>query len=104
MRTALKQGATPGNEVPIMCGEYFTRQKLRIYRARPYLGRHATALFLVGLLASGPGRATCWRKTVEVERRQAGWNDWNTARAVARDMMAWKQNVAALCDYRGEKK
>ena len=27
---------------------------------------------------------TTWRRTVEVERRQVGWNDWSTARAVAR--------------------
>ena len=36
---------------------------------------------------------TTWRRIVEVERRQAGWNDWSTARAVARDRMEWKQNV-----------
>ena len=31
------------------------------------------------------------------ERRQAGWNDWNNVRAVARDRTQWKQNVKALC-------
>ena len=40
-----------------------------------------------------------WRGSVEVERQRAGWNDWNTAKAVARDMVEWKQNVAALCPY-----
>ena len=39
------------------------------------------------------------RRTVEVERQQAGWSNWSTARAVARDRVAWKQNVAALCAY-----
>ena len=38
---------------------------------------------------------TTWRRTVEVAR----WNDWSTTRAVARDRMASKQNVAALCAY-----
>ena len=41
---------------------------------------------------------------MEVERQQAGWNDWGTARAVARDRVAWKQNVAALCTYWREEK
>ena len=26
---------------------------------------------------------TTWRRTVEVERRQAGWNDWSTVKAAA---------------------
>ena len=42
---------------------------------------------------------TTWRRTVEVERQQAGWNDWGTVRAVAIDGMEWKQNVAALGAY-----
>ena len=31
---------------------------------------------------------SAWRRTVEVQRRQAGWNDWGTARAIARYRMA----------------
>lgn len=33
---------------------------------------------------------------------QAGWNDWSTARAIARDRVAYKQNVVALFAYWGE--
>ena len=33
---------------------------------------------------------------MEVERRQTGLNDWSSAKAVAGDRVAWKQNVEAL--------
>jgi len=50
--------------------------------------------------AVGLGRPRkTWRRTVEEERQQAGLNDWDTVRAVARDRAQCKQNVAALCAY-----
>ena len=46
---------------------------------------------------------TTWRWTVEAERRRAGWCDWGTARATAKDREACRENVTALCAYWREK-
>ena len=44
---------------------------------------------------------TTWRRTLEAERRKAGWRDWGTARVAAKDREAWRENVTALCVYWG---
>ena len=33
-----------------------------------------------------------WRKSVEAERWQTGWNDWNTVRVFTKDRVEQKQN------------
>ena len=51
----------------------------------------------VGKRAAGRPK-TIWRRTVEAERRKAGWRDWSTARAVVKDREAWKENVTPWDD------
>ena len=38
-----------------------------------------------------------WRRTVEKERKKAGWSGWNEVRVIAQDRAGWKSTVAALC-------
>ena len=40
---------------------------------------------------------TTWRRMVEVERNQAGWQTWGEARRTAADRPRWKRDVRALC-------
>ena len=40
---------------------------------------------------------TTWRRTVEKERREAGWNSWDEARVTAADRKRWRESVEALC-------
>ena len=39
---------------------------------------------------------TTWRRTVEKERNDFGWQSWNEAKLVARDRANWRDNTAAL--------
>jgi len=43
--------------------------------------------------SAGGRPKTTWRRTVEAERRKAGWRDWDTARTAAKDREAWGENV-----------
>jgi len=49
--------------------------------------------------SAGGRPKTTWRRTVEAERRKAGWRDWDTARTAAKDREAWGENVMALRAY-----
>ena len=40
---------------------------------------------------------TTWRRTVEKERSEAGWQSWREARTAAQDGNRWKAHVEALC-------
>ena len=40
---------------------------------------------------------TTWRRTVEVEREEAGWSDWGAVRRAAADRVKWRRSVEALC-------
>ena len=43
-----------------------------------------------------------WRKTVEKERKNAGWTTWNQVRTIAMDRKKWREQVEALCATRHE--
>ena len=44
---------------------------------------------------------TTWRRTVEKERRGAGWSSWDEARVTAAaDRNKWRNSVEALCATR----
>ena len=43
---------------------------------------------------------TTWRRTVEKERREAGWSSWDEARVTAADRNEWRNSVEALCATR----
>ena len=45
---------------------------------------------------------TTWRRTVEKERREAGWDSWNQVRVIAADKKGWRCSVKALCATRHE--
>ena len=45
---------------------------------------------------------TTWRRTVDKERREAGWKSWAEARTAAADREKWKSSVKALCATRHE--
>ena len=45
---------------------------------------------------------TTWRRTVEKERKEAGWRSWNEARTAAADREKWRCSVEALCATRHE--
>ena len=45
---------------------------------------------------------TTWRRTVEKERRDAGWGSWNEVRVIASDRKRWRRTVEALCATRRE--
>ena len=36
---------------------------------------------------------TTWRRTVEKERREAGWKSWDEARVTAADRKRWRESV-----------
>ena len=40
---------------------------------------------------------TTWRRTVEKERSEAGWQSWREVRTAAQDRNRWKAHVEALC-------
>ena len=40
---------------------------------------------------------TTWRRTVESERCQLGWEGWGVAKTVAKEREKWKQCIGALC-------
>ena len=40
---------------------------------------------------------TTWRRTVENERNNLGWNGWGAARTLARDRSKWNSYIRALC-------
>jgi len=42
------------------------------------------------------GPKTTWRRTVEQERNQLGWQSWNEARRVAAERTEWRRRVMAL--------
>ena len=48
-----------------------------------------------------PNWAT-WRRTVEKERKELGWNTWEEARAVAVNRDRWRSLTEALCTTRCE--
>ena len=43
---------------------------------------------------------TTWRRTVEKERKELGWNTWEEARAVAVNRDRWRSLTEALCTTR----
>ena len=43
---------------------------------------------------------TTWRRTVEKERKEAGWTSWAEVRTAAADRETWKCSVKALCATR----
>ena len=45
---------------------------------------------------------TTWRRTVEKERKELGWNTWEEARAVAVNRDRWRSLTEALCTTRCE--
>ena len=45
---------------------------------------------------------TTWRRTVEKERKEAGWRSWEETRMIATDREQWKTSVKALCTTRHE--
>ena len=40
---------------------------------------------------------TTWRRTVEKERKEAGWQSWSEVRTAAADHEKFKRSVKALC-------
>jgi endonuclease/exonuclease/phosphatase family metal-dependent hydrolase len=40
-----------------------------------------------------------WRRMIEKERNEAGWNTWTSVRQAAKDRQSWRNDVRALCDY-----
>ena len=49
-----------------------------------------------GKRRKGRPKAT-WRRTVDRERKEAGWKSWDEARAVAANRAQWRHSVEALC-------
>ncbi|XP_048576451.1 uncharacterized protein LOC125558949 [Nematostella vectensis] len=45
---------------------------------------------------------TTWQRTVERERGEAGWRNWDEVRSKAADREKWKSTVKALCATRHE--
>jgi len=45
---------------------------------------------------------TTWRRTVEKERKEAGWSSWEETRTIAADREKWSTSVKALCATRHE--
>ena len=45
---------------------------------------------------------TTWRRTVEKERKEAGWKSWSDARPIAANREKWEHSVEALCAMRHE--
>ena len=43
-----------------------------------------------------------WRRTVERERWEAGWQTWGEVRVAASDTDGWHRSVEALCASRHE--
>ena len=43
---------------------------------------------------------TTWRRTVEKERKEGGWNSWSEARTAAANREKWRSSVEALCATR----
>ena len=61
--------------------------------------RSSDCMVALGWRPEGKRPKTTWIRTVDIERGQAAWNDWSTARAVARGKLAWKKKIATLCAY-----
>lgn len=51
-----------------------------------------------GRRARGRPKMT-WRRTVEKERKKAGWSTWGEAKAAAQNRPSWSGSVAALCAF-----